>query len=164
MACGMLVPSQGIKPATPAMEGRVLTTGLLGTSPFQLSEPMHTLSIQVLWDWICWCIYPLKLKTIYIGPIYSFSSVQLLSCVRLFHDPMDYTVCGILQTRILAWVAVPFSRGSSQPRNWIRSPVLQADSLPAEPPGKPRNTGVGSLSLPQGIFLTQESNRGPPAL
>ena len=34
------------------------------------------------------------------------------------------------------------------------------DSLPAQPQGKPRNTGVGSLSLPQWIFLTQESNWG----
>ena len=41
-----------------------------------------------------------------------------------------------------------------------RSPTLQADSLPAEPPGKPKNTGVGSLSLLQGIFLTQELNWG----
>ena len=32
-------------------------------------------------------------------------------------DPMDYTVHGILQARILEWVAVPFSRGSSRPRN-----------------------------------------------
>ena len=38
-----------------------------------------------------------------------------------------------------------------------RSPTLQVDSLPAEPQGKPKNTGVGSLSLLQGIFLTQES-------
>ena len=29
-----------------------------------------------------------------------------------------------------------------------RSPALQVDSLPVEPPGKPKNTGVGSLSLP----------------
>jgi len=41
-----------------------------------------------------------------------------------------------------------------------RSPTLQADSLLAEPPGKPKNTGVGSLSLLQWIFLTQESNWG----
>ena len=41
-----------------------------------------------------------------------------------------------------------------------RSPALQADSLPAEPPGKPKNTGVGSLSLLQQIFPTQESNLG----
>ena len=32
-------------------------------------------------------------------------------------DPMDYTVYGILQTRILEWVAFAFSRGSSQPRD-----------------------------------------------
>ena len=32
-------------------------------------------------------------------------------------DPMDYTVHGILQARILEWVALPFSRGSSQPRD-----------------------------------------------
>ena len=32
-------------------------------------------------------------------------------------DPMDYTVHGVLQARTLEWVAVPFSRGSSQPRH-----------------------------------------------
>ena len=42
-------------------------------------------------------------------------------------------ICGILQARILEWIAFPFSRGSSQPR----SPALQVDSLPAEPQGKP---------------------------
>jgi len=41
-----------------------------------------------------------------------------------------------------------------------RSPTLQVDSLPAELPGKPKNTGVGSLSLLQRIFLTQELNQG----
>ena len=44
------------------------------------------------------------------------------------------------------------------------SPALQADSLSSEPPGKPKNTGVGTLSLLQGIFPTQESNRGFPVL
>ena len=39
-----------------------------------------------------------------------------------------------------------------------KSPTLWADSLPAEPQGKPKNTGVGSLSLLQQIFPTQESN------
>ena len=37
-------------------------------------------------------------------------------CLTL-RDPMDYTVHGILQARILEWVAFPFSRGSSQPRD-----------------------------------------------
>ena len=40
-----------------------------------------------------------------------------------------------------------------------RSLTLQADSLPSDPPGKPKNTGVGSLSFLQ-IFPTQESNWG----
>ena len=41
-----------------------------------------------------------------------------------------------------------------------RSPALQADSLPAEPQVKPKSTGMGSLSLLQRVFPTQESNRG----
>ena len=75
-------------------------------------------------------------------------------------DPMNYTLHGILQARILEWVVFPFSRGSSQPEIKPRSLELQADSLPAEPQGKPKNIGVCSLSLLQWIFLTQESNWG----
>ena len=73
---------------------------------------------------------------------------------------MDYRVHGILQARILEWVAFPFTRGSSQPRDQTRSPTLQTDSLSAEPQEKPKNTEVGGLSLLQWIFLTQESNHG----
>ena len=56
-------------------------------------------------------------------------------------DPMDCSppgssAHGILQARILKWVAIPFSRGSSQPRVEPRSPEFQADSLLSEPPGK----------------------------
>ena len=66
---------------------------------------------------------------------------------------MAYTVYGILQARILEWVAFPFSWGSSQLRDWTQaSYTVQADSLPAEPQDKPKNTGVGSLSLLQQIF------------
>ena len=80
------------------------------------------------------------------------------SCLTLC-IPMGHTVHGILQARILDWVAFPFSRESSQPRIEPRSPTLQADSLPAEPQGKPKNTGVGSLSLFQQIFPNQELNQ-----
>ena len=66
----------------------------------------------------------------------------------------------ILQARILEWVAFPFSRASYQPRDQTQSPALQADSLPAESQGKPKNIGVVSLSLLQGIFPTLESNWG----
>ena len=41
------------------------------------------------------------------------------SCLTLC-DLMDYIVHGILQARILEWVAFPFSRGSSQPRDWTQ--------------------------------------------
>ena len=52
-------------------------------------------------------------------------------------DPMDYTVHGILQARILEWVAYPFASRSSRPRNQTGVSTLQVDSLPAELPGKP---------------------------
>ena len=42
------------------------------------------------------------------------------------------SVHGIFQARVLEWVAISFSRGSS----WTRSPTFQADALPSEPPGK----------------------------
>ena len=63
---------------------------------------------------------------------------------------MDYTVHGILQARILDWVAVPFSRGSSQPRIQPRSPRLQVGSLPAESRGKPNSTGVVAYPFSSG--------------
>ena len=73
---------------------------------------------------------------------------------------MDYRVHGILQARILEWGAVPFSRESFQTRDQTQVSILQVDSLQAEPLGKPKNTGVGSLCLLQGFFLTQELNWG----
>ena len=42
--------------------------------------------------------------------------VQVAQSLSLY-DPVDYTVHGILHARILEWVAFPFSRGSSQPRD-----------------------------------------------
>ena len=63
------------------------------------------------------------------------------SCLTLC-NPMDYRVHGILQARILEWVAFSFSRGSSQPRDQTQVfSALQMDSLPAEPQGK-SNSGM----------------------
>ena len=75
-------------------------------------------------------------------------------------DPMDYTVHGILQARTLEWVANFSWQYLPNPGIEPRSPALQADSLPAEPQGEPKNAGVGSLSLLQEIFPTQELNQG----
>ena len=75
------LPRPGIEPASPALQGRLPTTGLLG-----------------------------KVKV-------------TQSCPTLC-NPMDYTVRGILQARILESVAIPFSRGSSQPRDQTQvSPI-----------------------------------------
>ena len=70
--------------------------------------------------------------------------VQLLGHVQLFCDPKNCSppgssVHGILQARILEWVAVCSSRGSSWPRDQILFCLLhwQAGSLPLAPPGKP---------------------------
>ena len=78
-----------------------------------------------------------------------------LSCVRLFVTPWT----GILQARMLEWVAFPSPGDRPNPGIEPRSPTLQVNSLPGEPQRKPKNTGVGSLSLLQQIFLTQEVNQ-----
>ena len=61
------------------------------------------------------------------------------SCPPLF-DPMDYSppgssVHGILQARVLKWVAISFSRDLPDPGIKPRSPTLRADTLTSEPPG-----------------------------
>ena len=75
--------------------------------------------------------YILQIKSIMVFSItvaLHFVSQEVLSSVLAFVKvsqscltlcgPMDCTVHGILQARILEWVVVPFSRASSQPRNW----------------------------------------------
>ena len=74
------------------------------------------------------------------------------SCLTLC-DPMDYTLHEILQARILEWVTFPFSRGCSQPRIEPRSPALQADSLPAEPLGKPNSFKAHALFSERKFYL-----------
>ena len=77
------------------------------------------------------------------------------SCWTLWHR-MDCAVHGILHARILEWEPFPFPVDLPNPGIKPRSPALQADCLPAEPQGKSKNTGVGSLSLFQQIFPTQD--------
>ena len=61
------------------------------------------------------------------------------SCPSIW-DPMNYTVHGILQARILEWVAVPFSRESSQPRDQTHVPCVGRRILSHWTPGKSLNT------------------------
>ena len=79
-----------------------------------------------------------------------------VSRVRLFVTP--WTIQSMEFSRPEFWSGQPFpsledlSNSGTEPR----SPALQADSLPTEPQGKPKNATVGSLSLLQGFFPTKE--------
>ena len=98
----------------------------------------------------------------------SHSCAVVLSClshVQLFETPWTVARQAPLSlgfSRQEYWRGSPCPLPGNLPNPGIetRSPTLQADSLPSKPPGKPKNTGVGSLSLLQGSFLTQESNWG----
>ena len=75
-------------------------------------------------------------------------NVKLLQLYLILCDPMDYSlpgssIHGISQAKILEWVAISFSRGSSQPRDqtcvsYICTGRRVAGSLPLAPPGKPK--------------------------
>ena len=80
------------------------------------------------------------IEYIYLGVEQVRVKVKVAQWCLILCDPMDYTAHGILQARILECVAVPFSRGSSQPRDQIQSPALRVDSLPSELPGNPSAT------------------------
>ena len=69
------------------------------------TDASHFLLFQFV-NWFCFSFEIMKVKV-------------AQSCLSL-SDPMDCTVYGILQARMLEWVAVPFSRGSSQPRDWTQ--------------------------------------------
>ena len=89
------------------------------------------------------------------------------SCLTLC-NPMDCSPPGSSVQWALCrqeyWSGLPCPPPGDLPNPGIepRSPALQADSLPSELPGKPKNTTVGILSLLQRVFLSQESNQGLP--
>ena len=96
-------------------------------------------------DTVCVCVCDFYHKKQYVHA-WTWKS---LTHVLLFATPWTplHTVHGILQARILEWVAFPSPGDLPNPGTELRSPALQADSLPAEPQGKPKDTGEGSLSL-----------------
>ena len=59
-------------------------------------------------------------------------------------DPMDYTVHGILQARILEWVAFPFSRGSSQPGDRTQVSSIAGRFFASWPTREAQSIHVGS--------------------
>ena len=82
------------------------------------------------------------------------------SCLVVSNVVTPWTLQTTAFSRPEHWCGFPFPGDLLNPGMEPRSPALQADSLPAELPGKPKNTGVGALFLFQGIFPTQELNWG----
>ena len=89
-------------------------------------EDITPLSVWISWEVWCYfwsiihCLWPFCLSLEAFRSFSLFLKVKVSqSCLTLCH-PMDYTVHGILQVRILEWVAFPFSSGSSWPRNRTR--------------------------------------------
>ena len=76
----------------------------------------------------CFPLYPdcwLQFKTVLsnvkaTSHMWKWSGVKVAQSCPTLCDPMDCTVHGILQVRILEWVAFPFSKGSFQPRDWTQ--------------------------------------------
>ena len=88
----------------------------------------------------------------------------MLSHVQLLATP--WTVAhqaplsmGFSRQEYWSGLPCPPPGGLPDPEIKPRSPALQPDSLPSEPPGKPKNTGVGNPSLLQGIFLHRNRTR-----
>ena len=80
----------------------------------EVTWPLHRCQNQpvILLECIPWCLSQI--------PFQEWQWKVKVKVTRLcltLRDPMDYTVHGILQARMLEWVAIPFSRGSSEPRD-----------------------------------------------
>ena len=90
---------------------------------------------------------------------------QSLSRVRLFAIPgtaAHRAPGGFSRQEYSSGLPCPPPGGLPNSAIKPRSPTMQAGSLPSQQPEKLKNTGVGSLSLLQQIFPTQESNQGLP--
>ena len=71
---------------------------------------------------------------------------------------------GILQEEYWNGLPCPLPGHLPNPETEPKSPTLQVDYLLSEPPGEPKNTGVGSLSLLQGSSQPRNRTPGSPAL
>ena len=113
-----------------------------------------------------WTSYPPELWEVNVYCLNLSFCVCLVTVMSNFVWPHGLEPTRLLCPRGFSWqeywsgLPCPPPEDLPNPEFKPKSPTLQADSWPSEPPGKPKNTGVGSVSLLQGIFLTPESNQG----
>ena len=77
--------------------------------------------------------------------------MKVVQSHRTLCDPMDYIVHGILQARILEWVAFPFSKGSSQPRDQTQVSCIAGGFFPDRSVGKESAWNAGDPGLIPGL-------------
>ena len=109
-----------------------------------------------LYDWCQFCQLAIYRKTEFSNTLLSRSVVS--DCLRPHALYPARLLCPWGFSRLEYWNGLPCPPPGDLPNPGIepRSPVLQVDSLQSEPPGKHKNTRVGSLSLLQGAFPTQD--------
>ena len=135
-------------------------SSLPGSAPYKCSSLMHSFSssifslLQTFWNvWVhrfCFLVHSWLSNSLCRQLVPTAHPLSVLCCCRFLFaqscpplcDPMDcsppgYSVYGILQTRIPECVAMPFSRGSSQPRDQTRVSYSAGGFFTTEPPGKP---------------------------
>ena len=111
------------------------------------SSFVHT-SSELAWKWKC------------------YWSVMSDSCNPMGCSPPGSSVHGIIQARILEWVAISSSRRSFRPRDGTQVSCMQADSVPSEPPGKPHvfwSLGDSESTWRTGDFWAWQTWLGFPA-
>ena len=120
--------------------------------------------ITFTWSWYiiliiyCWIWFANSLVRISASIFMMGSESESHSVVSDSLDSLD-SVHGILQARILEWVAFSFSRRSSQPRDQTQVSGITGRFFTSWDTREPKTTGMSSLSLLQGIFPIQESTR-----
>ena len=116
---------------------------LTGMTPPPHLPPLCQRIFDYVWRHFCCCHKRINQNFYLIPSIHDVALVvQSLNCVRLFYNSMDYSspdsyVHGVSQARILEWVAISFSRGSSHPEIESASPALAGRFFTTEPLGKP---------------------------
>ena len=116
------LPNPGLEPTSPALAG-----GFFTTEPKNGSE-VKWKSLNHVWLFVTpWTIQSMEFSLLQgIFPTQGLNP-GLPHCKWIL-----YQLSHKESPRILEWVVYPFSSGSSQPKNWMGSPALQADSLPTE--------------------------------
>ena len=98
-----------------------------------------------------------KKSNLYIYIFFFFYKLHDAQSCPTLHDPMDYTVHGIFQARILDWIAFPFSRRIF-PTRGLNPGLPHSRQILYQLSHKVQEYGVGSLCPLQCISPTQESN------